>query len=62
MPCKVNIFNLTQQKYENGLVEFTDVAMAEQNLLDAELALIESNTDILQNLVAFYKAIGGSYN
>lgn len=57
-----NIFNLTQQKYENGLVEFTDVAMAEQNLLDAELALIESNTDILQNLVAFYKAIGGSYN
>lgn len=57
-----NIFSLTQQKYKNGLVNFTDVALAEQNLLAAETSLIESNSNILQNFVAFYKAAGGGYN
>lgn len=57
-----NIFHLTQQKYKNGLVDFTDVTLAEQDLLETELATVESNTNILQNFVAFYKAIGGGYN
>ena len=54
--------NLTQTKYKNGLVDFTDVATAEQNLLNAQNALIDSNAAILQNLTAFYKASGGGYN
>ena len=57
-----NIFNLTLEKYHNGLVEFTDVALAEQNLLDAQNDLIENNALILQYLTAFYKAAGGGYH
>lgn len=57
-----NIMNLTLDKYKNGLINFTDVAAAEQNLLESELALIESNAQILQNFVSFYKATGGGYN
>jgi len=57
-----NIMNLTLDKYKNGLINFTDVATAEQNLLESELALIENNAQILQNFVSFYKATGGGYN
>ncbi len=57
-----NILELTHNKYENGLIEFTDVATAEQDYLNAQNALAESNAEILQNLTAFYKATGGGYN
>lgn len=57
-----SIMNLTLDKYKNGLVEFTDVANAEKNLLDNETTFIESNAQILQNFVSFYKATGGGYN
>lgn len=57
-----NIMDLTRNKYENGLIDFTDVATAEQNLLDAQNAVIASNAAILQYLTAFYKATGGGYN
>lgn len=56
-----NIMMLTQTKYENGLVDFTDVATAEQNLLAAQKDMISSHADVLQNLTAFYKAVGGEY-
>ncbi len=56
-----NILNLSQKKYENGLISFTDVATAEQNLLEAQLNLIESNAEIYKNLTAFYKSVGGGY-
>lgn len=57
-----NIMNLTKNKYTNGLVEFTDVARAEQDLLEAQNTLAESNAQILQNIINFYKATGGGYN
>ena len=57
-----NILSLTYKKYENGLIDFTDVAAAEQEMLKAEIDFIESNSLILQNIVAFYKATGGGYN
>ncbi len=57
-----NIMKLTYEKYKNGLVDFTDVSQAEQNLLASQNQLIESNSEILQNIVAFYKATGGGYN
>ena len=57
-----SIMNLTLDKYKNGLVEFTDVANAEKNLLENETTFIESNAQILQNFVSFYKATGGGYN
>jgi len=57
-----NILSLTQKKYKNGLTDFTDVATAEQNLLQAQQDFIESNAQILLYLTAFYKATGGGYN
>lgn len=57
-----NIMDLTKNKYDNGLVEFTDVATAEQNFLTAQNALIASNAAILQYITAFYKATGGGFN
>lgn len=57
-----NVMSLTREKYKNGLVDFTDVATAEQNLLAAQLSFAESNADILRYLTAFYKATGGGYN
>lgn len=57
-----NIMDLTRNKYENGLIEFTDVATAEQDYLNAQNALAESNAAILLYLTAFYKATGGGYN
>ena len=56
-----NILTLTLEKYQNGLVDFTDVANAEQNFLSAQNNVITSNTDILLALTSFYKAIGGEY-
>lgn len=57
-----SVMELTRNKYENGLIEFTDVAVAEQDYLNAQNALAESNAAILQYLTAFYKATGGGYN
>jgi NodT family efflux transporter outer membrane factor (OMF) lipoprotein len=57
-----NIFNLTKLKYQNGLIEFTDLASAEQNFLSAQTTLIDANASILQYLISFYKATGGGYN
>lgn len=57
-----NIMSLTKEKYKNGLVDFTDMANAEQNLLSAQTEYADSNAKILQNLISFYKATGGGYN
>lgn len=57
-----NVMELTRNKYENGLIEFTDVAIAEQDYLNAQNALAESNAAILRYLTTFYKATGGGYN
>ena len=48
---------LTQKKYENGLIEFSQVVRTWQNLISAEQDYIAANAQILQNLTAFYKAV-----
>lgn len=53
-----NIMKLTKNKYDNGLVDFTDLAIAEQNLLKAQNTLSESNAEILRNITYFYKSVG----
>jgi NodT family efflux transporter outer membrane factor (OMF) lipoprotein len=55
------IFLLTLEKYKNGLIDFTDVAEAEENFLSAQNKVVSSNTDVLLALTSFYKAIGGEY-
>lgn len=56
------VMTLTLNKYQNGLIEFSDLLTTEQQLLNAQLDLIESNGKIYQNITFFYKAVGGGYN
>lgn len=51
-----------KEKYENGLIEFSDLLKTEQDLLTAQNTLAESNGAIYQNIIAFYKATGGGRN
>ena len=48
---------LTQKKYENGLIEFSEVVRTQQNLIAAEQDYVTANAQVLQNLTAFYKAV-----
>lgn len=52
---------MTLEKYKRGLIEFNDVLTAEQNLLSAQNNLAASNGKIYQNIIAYYKAVGGGY-
>lgn len=53
------VAELTLDKYKQGLLEFSDVLTSQQNLLDSQNALISSNAQIYQNIVTFYKSVGG---
>ena len=48
-------------KYKEGLIEFSDLLMTEQNLLEAQNNLAESEGGIYRNVITFYKAVGGGY-
>lgn len=56
------VISSMRDKYDNGLIEFSDLLKSEQDLLQAQTALAESNGTIYQNIIAFYKATGGGYN
>ena len=49
---------LTQKKYESGLAEFADVMRTQQNLVTAQRDYVAAMAQNIQNLIAFYKAIG----
>lgn len=53
------VAELTLDKYKQGLLEFSDVLTSQQNLLDSQNALVTSNAQIYQNIVTFYKSVGG---
>ena len=57
-----NIFYITLDKYKNGLIEFSDLANAEQDYLSAQNTFVQSNANILQGIALFNKATGGGYN
>lgn len=50
--------DLIQKKYENGLIEFSEMLTAQQNLISAELAYTSIRARVLQKKIAFYKAVG----
>lgn len=54
--------NNIRRKYENGLVDFSQLLQTEQDLLAAENTLAVSNGALYQNIIAFYKAAGGGYS
>lgn len=56
------VMDLSLERYRSGLMEFSDLLTAEQDLLKSQVSLISSNGTIYQNIVAFYKAVGGGYD
>lgn len=55
------VMKYTLLKYRQGLIDFSDMLIAEQDLLKAQTTLIAGNGAIYQNIIAYYKAIGGGY-
>ncbi len=53
---------LTLDKYKQGLIEFSDVLTAQQNLLSSENEMVSSNAAIYKNIISFYKSVGGGYS
>ncbi len=49
---------LARKKYESGLSEFADVMRTQQNMLNAQQEYISALAQSIQQLIAFYKAIG----
>ena len=44
-----------KDKYKEGLIEFSDLLMTEQNLLEAQNNLAESEGGIYRNVITFIK-------
>ena len=55
------VHKYTLAKYRQGLIEFGDLLDAEQKLLQAQNELAAGNGAIYQNIIAYYKAIGGGF-
>ena len=49
-------------QYRDGAVDFQRVVDAERTLVNQQDQLTSTRGDILQNLIAMYKALGGGWN
>ncbi len=52
---------LAQSRYQEGVADFLTVLDAERSLLQTQQQLASSTTNVSQNLVALYKALGGGW-
>lgn len=52
---------LARKRYEDGLTDFQDVVDAERSLVNLETALVQSEGQVVVNLVSLYKALGGGW-
>lgn len=62
MASMQEILDLSLAKYQNGLIDFSDVLTAEQNKLAAEQEYLSSNAALYLDIINFYKAIGSKIN
>jgi outer membrane protein, multidrug efflux system len=53
--------DLSLQLYTAGLVDFLTVEIAQRTLYTSEDALVQSETSIVTDLIALYKALGGGW-
>lgn len=53
--------SLAQSRYQDGVADFLQVLTAQQNLLSTEQQLALATTNVSNNLVAVYKALGGGW-
>lgn len=56
------VADLTNMKYKNGLIDFSEVLTAQQDLLNAQNSHIASNANIYTYIISFYKTVGGGYD
>lgn len=56
-----SVANLMWDKYQKGLIEYSDVLDAQQRRLAVQTQMVDSNSALYQNIVTFYKAIGGTF-
>jgi len=54
-------FLLSRERYRSGLADFLTVVDAERQLYNSEDLLAKSQIALITNLIAFYKALGGSW-
>ena len=54
--------DLAQNQYSSGLIEFTNVLVAQRSLLSLRDQLAVSEGEVTSNLIALYKALGGGWN
>jgi len=54
-------YTLTEQEYFAGITQKKTVLRAEQNFLNAQIALVEYTSAVSQNIVSLYKALGGDW-
>jgi NodT family efflux transporter outer membrane factor (OMF) lipoprotein len=54
--------DLAQSQYSSGLIDFTDVLVAQRSLLSLRDQLAVSEGEVTSNLIALYKALGGGWN
>lgn len=60
---KMNMVSkLNWDKYKQGLIDYSDVLDAEQRRLSAQTQMVNSNSALYQDIVIFYKSIGGPFN
>jgi outer membrane protein TolC len=54
-------YDMANQMYQQGLVDFLAVLDAERSLFASEDALAQSDRMVLTDLIALYKALGGGW-
>lgn len=57
-----NIAELNKQKYESGLIAFSNYIDAEQDKISAQISKYQSLNDMFIGIISFYKAVGGGFN
>jgi NodT family efflux transporter outer membrane factor (OMF) lipoprotein len=54
-------FELAQKQYSSGLIEFSNVLIAQRSLLSLQDQLAVSEGGVTSNLIALYKSLGGGW-
>ena len=52
---------MASERYRRGLTSFLDVLEAQLSLHNAQSSLSQSQANLLTNLIALYKALGGGW-
>jgi len=54
-------WELSQNQYDHGLTSYISVLDAERTVLSDRQALVQSNVQLVNDIVAIYRALGGGW-